>query len=78
MLNETDLGIDQLPIEYLQSLNPASLPPSQLLLKVGAPVITKLGVRCIEATILNGVFVGVAKLLPRIKLDVQFRGQFRG
>ncbi len=32
-------------------------------------VITKLGVRCIEATILNGVFAGVAKLLPRIKLS---------
>jgi len=30
---------NQLPVEYLQSLNLASLPPSKLQLKVGAPVI---------------------------------------
>ena len=33
------MGIDHVPVEYLQSLNPASLPPSQLHLRVGAPVI---------------------------------------
>ena len=87
-LNETDPGIDQLPVEYLQSLNPPGLPSSQLQLKVGAPVIllrnldpqqglyngtrlvvTRLGIRCIEAVILDGHFAGTSKLLPWIKLS---------
>ena len=38
-INDTEAGIDHLPVEYLHSLNPASLPLSHLQLRVGAPVI---------------------------------------
>jgi PIF1-like helicase len=38
-VNDSIEGHDKLPVEYLRSLNPAGLPPAQLHLKVGAPVI---------------------------------------
>ena len=38
-INDIEGGIDHLPVEYLHSLNPASLPLSHLQLRVGAPVI---------------------------------------
>jgi hypothetical protein len=37
--NEKTPGVEPLPIEFLQGVELASLPPSQLCLKVGAPVI---------------------------------------
>jgi hypothetical protein len=37
-INDAD-GLHTIPTEYLQSLNPSDLPPSQLELKVGAPVM---------------------------------------
>ncbi|CEG66755.1 hypothetical protein RMATCC62417_03279 [Rhizopus microsporus] len=37
-INDAD-GLHTIPAEYLQSLNPSGLPPSQLELKVGAPVM---------------------------------------
>jgi ATP-dependent DNA helicase PIF1 len=37
-INDTD-GLHTIPVDYLQSLNPSGLPPSQLELKVGAPVM---------------------------------------
>ena len=87
-VNDTESGTDHLAIEYLHSLNPSSLPPSKLHLRVGTPiillrnldpkrglcngtrlVITKLGVRCIEAVVLSGEFSGLSTLLPRISLS---------
>ena len=42
-IDSTDLyqeeGIEELPAEHLQSIDPPSLPPSKLTLKVGAPVM---------------------------------------
>ena len=37
--DDTNRGINPLPVEYLQSLETAGLPPAQLLLKKGAPVM---------------------------------------
>ncbi|CEG76448.1 hypothetical protein RMATCC62417_11344 [Rhizopus microsporus] len=37
-INDAD-GLHTIPTEYLQSVNPSGLPPSQLELKVGAPVM---------------------------------------
>ncbi|KAG1179781.1 hypothetical protein G6F70_001515 [Rhizopus microsporus] len=37
-INDAD-GLHTIPAEYLQSLNPSGLPPSQLELKVGVPVM---------------------------------------
>ncbi len=38
-VNDSVEGHDELPVEYLQSLNPAGLPPARLQLKLGAPII---------------------------------------
>ncbi|KAA6411530.1 MAG: hypothetical protein FRX48_04810 [Lasallia pustulata] len=38
-VNEAEADVHELPAEFLQSLNPACLPPSHLCLKLGAPVI---------------------------------------
>ena len=37
--NDATPGVEALPAEFLQSLELASLPPSKLCLKIGAPVI---------------------------------------
>ncbi|KAH0611538.1 uncharacterized protein H6S33_010803 [Morchella sextelata] len=37
--SNSEESVDELPAEYLQNLNPASLPPSQLKLKIGAPIL---------------------------------------
>ena len=38
-VNEASPGIDEVPVEHLQSINLPSLPPSKLDLKVGVPII---------------------------------------
>jgi len=38
-VNEAEVGRDELATEYLRSLNPSGLPPAQLCLKIGAPII---------------------------------------
>jgi hypothetical protein len=38
-VNNTTEGYEELPIEFLNSLNLAGLPPARLCLKVNAPII---------------------------------------
>ena len=68
---------NQLSVEFLQSLNPASLPPSKLKLKIGAPVILlhKLYPK-------EGLFNGTRMTITRMErwcIQVQILGrQFNG
>ena len=87
-IDDAENGRAPLPQEFLRSLEPASLPPARLYLKVGAPImllrnlypaeglcngtrllVTRLGERCIQCSILGGVFHGQIRVIPRIKLS---------
>ena len=68
---------NQLPAEYLQSLNLASLPPSKLKLKVGAPVILLRNLYPKEG-LCNGTRMTVTRM-HRWCIEVQILGgQFDG
>lgn len=62
---------------YLQSLNPASLPPSHLQLRVGAPIIL---LRNLDPTqgLCNGTTMGVTRLGRRCIEVVTLTGEFTG
>ncbi|XP_074356514.1 uncharacterized protein LOC141696244 [Apium graveolens] len=77
-------GIDEdlneaFPIEYLNSLNVAGMPPHDLKLKVGVVVmlmrngtrmiVTKCLRFCVECEVICGTFVGSKHFIPRMELS---------
>lgn len=76
-INDIEMGIDYVPVEYLQSLNPASLPPSQLHLRVGAPVILLRNLDP-KRGLCNGTRMAVTKLGRRCIQVVILTGEFSG
>ena len=70
-------GENQLPVEYLQSLNPASLPPSKLKLKIGVPVILLCNLYP-KGGLCNGTRMTITRM-ERWCIQVQILGeQFNG
>ena len=60
-VNTNATGQQHLPAEYLQSLSPASLPPAELNLKVGAPVILIRNI-CTKEGLCNGTRLHITQL----------------
>ena len=76
-VNNAEAGIDHLPVEYLQSLNPASLPPSHLQLRVGAPIILLRNLDPKQG-LCNGTRMVVTRLGQRCIEVVSLTGQYTG
>ena len=76
----TTPGVETLPIEFLQSLEPASLPPSKLSLKIGAPVIVLRNLSPKQG-LCNGTRMTITQLgrscIGGIISGGQFDGHFR-
>ena len=76
-VNDREGGIDHLPVEYLQSLNPASIPPSHLQLRVGVPVILLRNLDPKQG-LCNGTRMVVTRLGQRCIEVISLTGQFTG
>ena len=76
-VHDAEAGIDHLPVEYLQSLNPASLPPSHLQLRVGALVILLRNLD-LKQELCNGTRMVVTRLGQRCIEVVSLTGQYTG
>lgn len=63
---------NELPVEYLQSLNPATLPSSYLLLKIGAPFILLRNLYT-KQRLCNGTAMTVIRMEQR-HIEMQFLG----
>ena len=80
--NESAPGMESIPVEFLQSIEIASLPPSKLCLKIGAPIILLRNLNPKQG-LCNGTRLTITRLgrscvgglisAPRS----QFHGQFR-
>lgn len=79
-VQDTVRDVDELPVEALQSINLPSLPPSQLNLKVGAPIMLLRNL-CPQEGLCNGTRMVVISLRTRCiearLLGGDFDGQLR-
>ena len=60
-VNEASVGLDELPVEHLQSIDLPSLPPSSLYLKVRVPIILLRNL-CPQQGLYNGTRIVVTSL----------------
>ena len=78
--NDATPGVEALPAEFLQSLELASLPPSKLCLKIGAPVILLRNL-CPKEGLCNGTRMTITRLgrscIGGIISGGVFNGEFR-
>jgi hypothetical protein len=78
--DEATPGVERLPAEFLQSVDIASLPPSKLCLKIGAPVILLRNLSPRQG-LCNGTRITITQLgrscIGGIISGGQFDGQFR-
>ena len=65
-------GKNELPVEYLHSLNPASLPHSKFKLKIGAPVILLRNL-CTKEGLCNGTRMTITHI-KKLCIAVQMLG----
>jgi hypothetical protein len=79
-VNDSDLDIDEVPAEFLQSINIPSLPPSRLDLKKGSPIILLRNL-CPKEGLCNGTRMVVTELhrycIQARILGGDFDGQLR-
>jgi hypothetical protein len=68
-------GVANYPVEYLNSLDPAGLPPYRLQLKVGMPIILLRNVDQ-KKGLCNGTRLIVQQLLPRVIMATILTGPF--
>ena len=76
-INNGKAGIDHLLVEYFQSLNPTSLPPSHFQLRVGVPVILLRNLD-LKKGLCNGTRIVVTRLWQRCIEGVSLMGQYTG